>query len=422
MGTAMMGMGEASGEQRAIAATEGAIFNPLIDDVSLKGAKNLLLSISGGRDLTLWEVDEAANRVRQEVDPNANIIVGATLDEGLGERIRVAMVASGMPWSGAAERTGEAEGLDWTPRLQRALGSPSAENLGRRLAEAIGERTQKGKARTSKKTGGLDAPAPADAAASTEEQSTPSAEQPALTRARRSPGSRRSAPSDAPVQKSAEKTRRTEGGRRGSRKSLVEDVAAAGRPDYWAAQIAGAGGRAPGAEPPAVGQPADEIVAREAYACGDGQAHRAPETVAMAETRQQDMRGPAGEENGAMERSEDWARTRGTRERGLELPGPSTRGAETAPEETDRREDAKLRYMGQAFVPVESKRADFRLPAAESFAAARQPGMAAKTGQIDASLRGPGPLVAFQHQAEPGQRETNLLQRLAGLVRTRREA
>ncbi len=99
MGTAMMGMGEAVGEHRAVAAAEGAIFNPLIDDVSLKGAKHLLLSITSGRDLTLWEVDEAANRVRQEIDPNANIIVGATLDEGLGERMRVSIVASGMPRS-----------------------------------------------------------------------------------------------------------------------------------------------------------------------------------------------------------------------------------------------------------------------------------------------------------------------------------
>jgi cell division protein FtsZ len=76
MGTAMMGTGEASGEQRAIVASEEAIVNPLLDDTSLKGARSLLLSITGGRDLTLWEVDEAANRVRQEVDPDANIIVG----------------------------------------------------------------------------------------------------------------------------------------------------------------------------------------------------------------------------------------------------------------------------------------------------------------------------------------------------------
>jgi cell division protein FtsZ len=96
MGTAMMGTGEAAGEQRAIVASEEAIVNPLLDDTSLKGAKSLLLSITGGRDLTLWEVDEAANRVRQEVDPDANIIVGATFDEALGDKVRVSIVASGM--------------------------------------------------------------------------------------------------------------------------------------------------------------------------------------------------------------------------------------------------------------------------------------------------------------------------------------
>ncbi len=96
MGTAMMGTGEASGERRAIIAAEEAISNPLLDDVSLKGAKGLLLSITGGRNLTLYEVDEAASRVRQEVDPEANIIVGAMFDDALGDRVRVSIVASGM--------------------------------------------------------------------------------------------------------------------------------------------------------------------------------------------------------------------------------------------------------------------------------------------------------------------------------------
>ncbi len=96
MGSAMMGTGEASGEHRAIEAAEEAIANPLLDEVSLKGAKGLLLSIIGGPDMTLFEVDEAANRVRQEVDPEANIIVGAAFDESMGDRIRVAIVASGL--------------------------------------------------------------------------------------------------------------------------------------------------------------------------------------------------------------------------------------------------------------------------------------------------------------------------------------
>ncbi|MCV0369037.1 cell division protein FtsZ [Filomicrobium sp.] len=96
MGAAMMGTGEAEGESRAITAAEEAIHNPLLDDVSLQGAKGLLLSISGGPNLTLYEVDEAATRVRKEVDPDANIIVGATFDESLGDRVRVSIVASGM--------------------------------------------------------------------------------------------------------------------------------------------------------------------------------------------------------------------------------------------------------------------------------------------------------------------------------------
>ena len=96
MGTAMMGTGEAAGEHRAVRAAEEAIANPLLDDVSLRGAKGLLLSITGGHELTLYEVDEAATRIRQEVDPEANIIVGATFDDTLGDRIRVSIVASGM--------------------------------------------------------------------------------------------------------------------------------------------------------------------------------------------------------------------------------------------------------------------------------------------------------------------------------------
>ena len=96
MGSAMMGTGEGRGERRAVLAAEEAIHNPLLDDVSLKGAKGLLLSITGGRNLTLYEVDEAASRVRQEVDPEANIIVGATFDDTLTDCVRVSIVASGV--------------------------------------------------------------------------------------------------------------------------------------------------------------------------------------------------------------------------------------------------------------------------------------------------------------------------------------
>jgi cell division protein FtsZ len=142
MGTAMMGTGEASGDNRALTAAKDAIFNPLLDDVSLRGAKSLLLSISGGQDLTLFEVHDAVDLVRQEVDPEANIIFGATLDDALTGKIRVSVVASGMhradptaqrPASAAAQPQG-VSGLrprSPSPRPEagsgRAGASPSAE-------------------------------------------------------------------------------------------------------------------------------------------------------------------------------------------------------------------------------------------------------------------------------------------------------
>ncbi|KKB09993.1 cell division protein FtsZ [Devosia chinhatensis] len=95
MGKAMMGTGEASGEDRARHAAEAAIANPLLDDVSMHGARGLLISITGGPDLTLYEVDEAASRIREEVDADANIILGATYDPNLNGTIRVSVVATG---------------------------------------------------------------------------------------------------------------------------------------------------------------------------------------------------------------------------------------------------------------------------------------------------------------------------------------
>ncbi|MFV0361151.1 cell division protein FtsZ [Tropicimonas sp.] len=96
MGKAMMGTGEAEGESRAIQAAEAAIANPLLDEISLKGAKGVLINITGGYDLTLFELDEAANRIRDEVDPDANIIVGSTLDMDMEGRMRVSVVATGI--------------------------------------------------------------------------------------------------------------------------------------------------------------------------------------------------------------------------------------------------------------------------------------------------------------------------------------
>jgi cell division protein FtsZ len=129
MGKAMMGTGEASGEKRALTAAEAAISNPLIDDASMKGAKGLLVSITGGKDLTLYEVDEAATRIREEVDQDANIIVGATFDESLEGIIRVSVVATGIDSTNAV-RHAPAESA-----LKELAGKIRTDN--RRLADRI---------------------------------------------------------------------------------------------------------------------------------------------------------------------------------------------------------------------------------------------------------------------------------------------
>mgnify|MGYP003641504213 FL=1 len=96
MGKAMMGTGEAEGENRAIEAAEKAIANPLLDEISLEGARGVLINITGGYDLTLFELDEAANKIREKVDPEANIIVGSTLDTAMEGKMRVSVVATGI--------------------------------------------------------------------------------------------------------------------------------------------------------------------------------------------------------------------------------------------------------------------------------------------------------------------------------------
>jgi cell division protein FtsZ len=96
MGKAMMGTGEAEGEDRAIQAAEKAIANPLLDEISLEGAKGVLINITGGYDLTLFELDEAANKIREKVDGDANIIVGSTLDTAMDGKMRVSVVATGI--------------------------------------------------------------------------------------------------------------------------------------------------------------------------------------------------------------------------------------------------------------------------------------------------------------------------------------
>ncbi|VAW15633.1 Cell division protein FtsZ [hydrothermal vent metagenome] len=123
MGKAMMGTGEASGEKRAIEAAEAAIANPLLDDVSMKGARGLLISITGGEDLTLYEVDEAATRIRQEVDPDANIILGATFDQSLEGYVRVSVVATGIDGHMAEE--GVPSNLGLAPAGQDSIYAPA---------------------------------------------------------------------------------------------------------------------------------------------------------------------------------------------------------------------------------------------------------------------------------------------------------
>ncbi|RVI02572.1 cell division protein FtsZ, partial [Sinorhizobium meliloti] len=105
MGRAMMGTGEATGENRAMLAAEAAIANPLLDEVSMRGAKGVLVSISGGMDMTLFEVDEAATRIREEVYDEADIVVGAIFDRSLDGTFRVSVVATGLDSNRSAQPT-----------------------------------------------------------------------------------------------------------------------------------------------------------------------------------------------------------------------------------------------------------------------------------------------------------------------------
>ena len=134
MGKAMMGTGEATGERRAVEAAEAAVNNPLLDDVSLKGAKGVLINITGGRDLTLYEVDEAANLIRGQVDEDANIIVGTALDDDLQGIVRVSVVATGVD----AEARHDVQPASFALRAAVAAAAPNVVELGvhERAAEA----------------------------------------------------------------------------------------------------------------------------------------------------------------------------------------------------------------------------------------------------------------------------------------------
>ncbi|PJF08917.1 cell division protein FtsZ [Pseudorhodobacter sp. MZDSW-24AT] len=120
MGKAMMGTGEASGEDRAVQAAEKAIANPLLDEISLNGAKGVLINITGGYDLTLFELDEAANIIREKVDPDANIIVGSTLDTSMEGMLRVSVVATGIDVAVAKAET---------PVARRSMAAPLPSHL-----------------------------------------------------------------------------------------------------------------------------------------------------------------------------------------------------------------------------------------------------------------------------------------------------
>ena len=123
MGKAMMGTGEAEGEKRATDAAEAAISNPLLEDVSMKGARGVLINITGGLDMTLFEVDEAANRIREEVDPEANIIFGSTFDERLEGKMRISVVATGIDAEAVAQPRPAitlVSSRDSTPQLREA--------------------------------------------------------------------------------------------------------------------------------------------------------------------------------------------------------------------------------------------------------------------------------------------------------------
>src|SRR5512134_1560397 len=139
MDKAMMGTGEAEGDRRALDAAEAAISNPLLDDVSMKGARGVLINITGSLDMTLFEVDEAANRIRSEVDPDAFIIFGSTFDDQLDGKIRVSVVATGMdvaagaakPVPATAKSGGVVRSLSEVRQSQARLREGAAADAGR---------------------------------------------------------------------------------------------------------------------------------------------------------------------------------------------------------------------------------------------------------------------------------------------------
>ena len=142
MGKAMMGTGEADGERRAVDAAEAAISNPLLDEVSMRGARGVLINITGGPDMTLFEVDEAANRIKEEVDPDANIIFGTVIDDALGDEVKVTVIAAGFAGEHkersnplravTASRQRQPAHRHRQPRVRDEAAAPAGEALGAR--------------------------------------------------------------------------------------------------------------------------------------------------------------------------------------------------------------------------------------------------------------------------------------------------
>jgi cell division protein FtsZ len=198
MGKAMMGTGESEGDDRAVKASEAAISNPLLEDASMRGARGVLINITGGLDMTLYEVDEAANRIRKEVDEEANIIFGTSMDETMNGRIRVSVVATGIDAAVPLHAADPAAGGKAEPALTilpggRAAGPaapvttrpaavggavPGAPTLGRRATTAGGGGTPGVMLRAAVSAGGA---APALAQGVAEEQAAAPTAQPAPT-------------------------------------------------------------------------------------------------------------------------------------------------------------------------------------------------------------------------------------------------
>jgi cell division protein FtsZ len=160
MGKAMMGTGEAEGDRRAIDAAEAAISNPLLEDVSMKGARGVLINITGGPDMTLFEVDEAANRIREEVDPDANIIFGSTFDDKLQGRVRISVVATGIEAEAIAAAQAQAKPLvQLVSDRSRAAGAAAA-----MLRQAEAEEPAEAIEQAAVRSGAFIAPRPVEAA------------------------------------------------------------------------------------------------------------------------------------------------------------------------------------------------------------------------------------------------------------------